>query len=175
MTNASRPGVHSGEGKDDITAGDDMFDGCCGGDGKFMGESIPSGEVQPIMTDVAVCAGDARRGTWCVADERRSGGRMIAARDGGGEGETDEAGDDISSVMDGVDEVIPPPPPVVLLVVPPSCVLRCCFMLSFRANRFGHRGQSTFFSPVCRLACREAWPDVVNISRQSSVSANWHG
>jgi hypothetical protein len=157
-------------------------------------------------------AGDAitpRPGTQCVAEDRRSGGRVkgtaaagatpdgisageakssllsVAAvsrdSDGGDDDDDDEsrcskddgggAGEDVertagASSANGEGRSA---------LRPPSCVFRCCFMLSLRANRFGQRGHTTFFSPVCRLAWRDAWPDVVNISWQLRLSANWHG
>ncbi len=147
-----------------------------------------------------------RPGTQCVAEDRRSGGRVkgtaaagisageakssllsvaLVSRDGDG-GDDDDDDDDGSrcskddrggagehvertagaSSAKGVGRSA---------LRPPSCVFRCCFMLSLRANRFGQRGHTTFFSPVCRLAWRDAWPDVVNISWQLRLSANWHG
>ena len=37
-------------------------------------------------------------------------------------------------------------------------------MLSLRVNAFPQVGQLTFFSPVCFLPWRAAWPEVVNVS-----------
>ena len=56
-------------------------------------------------------------------------------------------------------------------VLPPLCVRSCCFMLSFRVKVLPQVGQDTFFSPVCFLPCRAAWPDVVNVSLQLAVLA----
>ena len=48
----------------------------------------------------------------------------------------------------------------------PLCVRSCCFMLSLRVKALWQVGQWTFFSPVCFLPCRAAWPEVVNVSPQ---------
>lgn len=41
------------------------------------------------------------------------------------------------------------------------CVRRCCSMLSLRVKALLHSGQYASFLPVCFLAWRAAWPDVV--------------
>jgi hypothetical protein len=40
-------------------------------------------------------------------------------------------------------------------------VRRCCSMLSLRVKALLHSGQKASFFPVCFLACRAAWPEVV--------------
>lgn len=47
------------------------------------------------------------------------------------------------------------------LLRPFWCVRRCCSMLSLRVKALLHSGQKASFFPVCFLACRAAWPDVV--------------
>ena len=53
----------------------------------------------------------------------------------------------------------------------PLCVRSCCFMLSLRVKALPHVGQWTFFSPVCFLPWRAAWPDVVKVSGQAKAAA----
>lgn len=43
-------------------------------------------------------------------------------------------------------------------------VRSCCFMLSLRVKALLQVGQWMFFSPVCFLPCRAAWPEVVKVS-----------
>lgn len=51
------------------------------------------------------------------------------------------------------------------------CVRSCCFMLSLRVNALLQVGQWMFFSPVCFLPWRAAWPDVVKVSRHAYLAA----
>lgn len=51
------------------------------------------------------------------------------------------------------------------------CVRSCCFMLSFRVKALLQVGQWMFFSPVCFLPWRAAWPEVVNVSVQEYRAA----
>lgn len=51
------------------------------------------------------------------------------------------------------------------------CVRSCCFMLSLRVNALLQVGQWMFFSPVCFLPWRAAWPDVVNVSLHAYLTA----
>lgn len=46
------------------------------------------------------------------------------------------------------------------------CVRSCCFMLSLRVKALWQVGQCMFFSPVCFLPWRAAWPEVVKVSGQ---------
>ena len=155
-TSASRPCANRGDGygEDEAATGDRS----CDEDDDEEDE------------DVDVAPAPRCRGTSCVAADRRSGGRLVGAA-GTTKGEAISVMGELveetsSEARDAADERARSP------VRAPSCVLRCCFMLSLRANGLRQRGHDTFFSPVCRFAWREACPDVVNISRQSSVSAN---
>ena len=55
------------------------------------------------------------------------------------------------------------------------CVRSCCFMLSFRVKALLQVGQWMFFSPVCFLPWRAAWPDVVKVSWQANRAACGQG
>lgn len=46
------------------------------------------------------------------------------------------------------------------------CVRSCCFILSLRVKALLQVGQWMFFSPVCFLPWRAAWPEVVKVSVQ---------
>ena len=48
-------------------------------------------------------------------------------------------------------------------------------MLSLRVNALLHSGQNASFFPVCFLACRAAWPDVVKKSLHPYCFAIGHG
>lgn len=54
-------------------------------------------------------------------------------------------------------------------------VRSCCFMLSLRVKALLQVGQWMFFSPVCFLPCRAAWPDVVKVSWHAYRTACGHG
>ena len=55
------------------------------------------------------------------------------------------------------------------------CVRSCCFMLSLRVKALLHVGQWMFFSPVCFLPWRAAWPEVVKVSVQEKRAACGQG
>lgn len=54
-------------------------------------------------------------------------------------------------------------------------VRSCCFMLSLRVKALLQVGQRMFFSPVCFLPWRAAWPDVVKVSWHPYRTACGHG
>ena len=55
------------------------------------------------------------------------------------------------------------------------CVRSCCFILSLRVKALLHVGQWMFFSPVCFLPWRAAWPEVVKVSVQEKRAACGQG
>lgn len=135
-TSASRPCANRGDGY--------------GGDEATTGERRSREEDEDDDGDRDVAPGTRCRGTSCVAADRRSDGRLVGPTDttkGEAISVTGElAGEASSEARDVPDERTRSPARA------PSCVLRCCFMLSLRANRLRQRGHDTSFSPVCRFA-----------------------
>jgi len=66
-------------------------------------------------------------------------------------------------------------PPLLVELRPFWCVRRCCSMLSLRVKALLHSGQKASFLPVCFLAWRAAWPEVVKKSWQLYCLASGHG
>lgn len=70
-----------------------------------------------------------------------------------------EDGCEVFARLFGADSLLLPALDVLLR--PFWWVRRCCSMLSFRVKALLHSGQKASFLPVCFLAWRAAWPDVV--------------
>lgn len=102
-------------------------------------------------------------------------------------GDDDEFVAPIAAPPDDDDDDAPPPAAAAATVAAAAAaadvasnreglwVRSCCFMLSLRVKALLQVGQWMFFSPVCFLPCRAAWPEVVNVSWHAYRAACGHG